>query len=218
MFSQGRSDEAIQVVVNPSQAAYFAGERLTITITITNTRVPQPTQQPLSTSRSSHRRGAHSVSYVPMARPPTSPGTKTVLPVASTRPSSGGTVVVRRGIIGKTRPPKAADEASIVTEQTKRRVSLVRSQSMSLAIDDLRVETPDDERGKSPIQSLRAPESSAPCTSYTHIIIHLYKSHILAKHRPPREFPLHLPALPLYLLITHMLASSLSLTGRYRHT
>ncbi|KAI0085709.1 Rgp1-domain-containing protein [Irpex rosettiformis] len=186
MLPSTRADEAVQVVVTPSQAAYFAGERLSITITITNTHVPQATVQPHSGShpRGSHRRGAHSVSYVPMARPPTSPGTKTVLPVLHIKPEPGGTVVVRRGIIGKTRPAKAIDEATIETEHMKRRALPTRSQSMSLSVDNLCSDIPDSTKAKSPIQSLRAAESSTISPAPTRVSSPLTRSITVPAHHP----------------------------------
>ncbi|KAI0809293.1 Rgp1-domain-containing protein [Irpex lacteus] len=186
MLSQTRSDEAVQVVVTPSQAAYFSGERLSVTITITNTRVPQAVVPPQSASqpKSSHRRGAHSVSYVPMSRPPTSPGTKTILPTPSSKPSSNGTVVVRRGIIGKTRPVKSADEGPSVTENTRRRVLLLRSQSISLSNDAFRADTLDDTRGRSPLQSLQVPDNSVSSPSSPRATSPLSRAATVPVHHP----------------------------------
>lgn len=90
---------ALHISVTPAQAAFFAGEPLTVTITITNTNTgavsydtplaPTPntpyTASPnpahgrshsasLASARHSHKRSTHSVSSVPMAHPPTSPG------------------------------------------------------------------------------------------------------------------------------------------------
>jgi hypothetical protein len=97
------SPPALQVAVTPSQAAFFAGEPLTVTITITNSRPPpyanghangtssgsgrpfSPTSsipgsttrarsQSVTSPRHAHKRSSHSVSHVPIAHPPTSPG------------------------------------------------------------------------------------------------------------------------------------------------
>ncbi|KAI0697183.1 Rgp1-domain-containing protein [Cytidiella melzeri] len=164
MLSQPKVDEAVRVVVTPSQAAYFAGERLSITITITNTRAPQATLQSYSASQSQslHKRSAHSVSHVPMARPPTSPGTRTAGPVTSARPVPGGVVLVRRGTIGKTKPSKGVEESNESADQTRRRLLLNRSQSISLSTQDFRPDTQVDARGKSPLRTLRTLEAALP--------------------------------------------------------
>ena len=100
-------DEAIRVVVSPSQASYFAGETFAVTITITNLRTPQVNPTPRSVSQPyTHKRGAHSVSYVPMARPPTSPGIRTALVASSARNGSGKDVPARKGIVGITKKPE----------------------------------------------------------------------------------------------------------------
>ncbi|KIN99061.1 hypothetical protein M404DRAFT_823743 [Pisolithus tinctorius Marx 270] len=67
-------DSAIRVQVTPSQASYFAGEPFTVTITFTNTRTPESPRARSSNSSNTHRRGSHSISSAPLARPPTSPG------------------------------------------------------------------------------------------------------------------------------------------------
>ena len=69
----GDGDSPIRVLVTPAQSSYFAGETLAVTITFTNTRssnyVPTPRSAPYT-----HKRGSHSISSAPLARPPTSPG------------------------------------------------------------------------------------------------------------------------------------------------
>ena len=62
------TDAVLCVVVTPSQPSYFAGEPLSVTITITNALSPQaPQVVPL---RSTHKRTAQSVSSARLARPP----------------------------------------------------------------------------------------------------------------------------------------------------
>lgn len=165
MNGQLVADEPIRVVVTPSQASYFAGERFSVTITITNTKPPQPTLLPGSSSQSSpysHKRGAHSVSYVPMSRPPTSPGIRTALPVPSTKLASKGQKIVRRGVVGKPRPSNGSDDQAEALDPARRRLLLNRSLSISLADDFLT----DDTKGKSPIRTIRALETSTvPCMS-----------------------------------------------------
>lgn len=166
MYQEQVVDDAVRVVVTPSQASYFAGERFSITITITNTRAPQPTLQAHSASHAqghSHKRGAHSVSYVPMARPPTSPGIRTALPATPIKPTTTGTVIVRRGIVGKPRPMKGIDDNVEQSEQTRKRLLLNRSQSISVSAHDLRPDNLDDIKGKSPIRSLRVLETPLAC-------------------------------------------------------
>lgn len=161
--------DGVRVVVTPSQASYFAGERFSATITITNTKLPQPGLQfhPVSNVQPpTHKRGAHSVSHVPMARPPTSPGTRSGLSVATPRPSPTGNVIVRRGIIGKSRPSKGIDDGLEQSDQTRKRLLLNRSQSISVSVHDLRAEAQDDLKGKSPIRTLRALETPMQCMRY----------------------------------------------------
>lgn len=130
-------DEGIRVTVVPSQAAYFAGDVFSVTITVTNVRTPQTPLPAKSTSSQSatygHRRGAHSVSYVPMARPPTSPGIRTALPASA--PLSGGrSSAGRRGLIGigRSGPSKSTDHLSQPVDQARRRLNLNKSLSVSL--------------------------------------------------------------------------------------
>lgn len=91
----------LEVVISPSSSCYFAGEQFQAKVTFTNTNSP-------ATARQQHRRGAHSISSAPLARPPTSPGVlskhfpgnspKTPTnPVQITHPHPQR----RRGVIGK---------------------------------------------------------------------------------------------------------------------
>ncbi|KAI0033695.1 hypothetical protein K488DRAFT_77699 [Vararia minispora EC-137] len=97
------SPTALHVSVTPAQVAFFAGEPLTVTITITNSRPPFTnengasfappflpgsmapivvsstkmqgrSQSAVVSPRHAHKRSSHSVSHVPIAHPPTSPG------------------------------------------------------------------------------------------------------------------------------------------------
>ena len=131
-------DEAIRVVVTPSQASFFAGEPFSVTITFTNTRTPEaPPAAPRSSSQT-HRRGAHSISSVPLSRPPTSPGTpRTAVPVFVSRAngesknSSG-----RKGLIGRSLVSKLPDEPPSA-EVLRKRLLASRSLSVSLSPNDL---------------------------------------------------------------------------------
>ncbi|KAI0045747.1 Rgp1-domain-containing protein [Auriscalpium vulgare] len=97
-------DTALRVVVTPSQSSYFAGEPLSVTITITNTRSPsQP--HTARTPGHGHTRSAHSVSSARLARPPTSPG---LVRTPSTAIPKQGTQIktqerVRKGLVGRGR-------------------------------------------------------------------------------------------------------------------
>ncbi|KZS90366.1 Rgp1-domain-containing protein [Sistotremastrum niveocremeum HHB9708] len=121
----------IHVAIKPLQAAYFAGEPLSVQITFTNTRSavgPPSTTRPSTqtTFIPTHKRASHSVSSAPISRPPTSPGTpKTGSPVTSTFPSSSATrksKLERKGIIGtktKRRTP-SIDGVSFQREQEEK--------------------------------------------------------------------------------------------------
>lgn len=159
-------DQAIRVVVAPSQASYFAGEPFVVTITISNLRTPQSSATPRSVSNSpyAHKRGAHSVSYVPMARPPTSPGIRTTLPTPSVRQSEETGAPTRRGVIGRGHPPQGA-QVLPQPEQLKKRPVPNKSLSVSIAAHELRDEVLQDPKGKSPVRTLPAQTSLYACKS-----------------------------------------------------
>jgi hypothetical protein len=130
--ASGDTDSAIRVTVTPSQSSYFAGELFSITITFTNTRNPE--SLPLRTQSHTHKRGAHSISSAPLARPPTSPGTpRTAVPAAPTRVNNGGTRIVRKGFIGKGPSPTGAGELPEALEQSRKRL-LAKSRSLSVTL------------------------------------------------------------------------------------
>ncbi|EJF58478.1 Rgp1-domain-containing protein [Dichomitus squalens LYAD-421 SS1] len=132
-------DEAIRVVVTPSQASYFAGEPFSVTITFTNTRTPEASAPAPRSSSHIHRRGAHSISSVPLARPPTSPGTpRTAVPVfLSPRPNGDATnSSSRKGLIGHNLPTKSSDEPPS-SEVLRKRLLASRSLSLTISPDDL---------------------------------------------------------------------------------
>jgi hypothetical protein len=94
------ADSPIRVVVTPSQSSCFAGEMMSITITFTNTNTAQETSS--RAAPHTHKRGAHSISAVPLAQPPTSPRSpRTVLPVVVTRKPGESDAIERKGIIGR---------------------------------------------------------------------------------------------------------------------
>lgn len=161
-------DEAIRVVVSPSQASYFAGEPFSVSITITNLRTPHTSVTPRSVSHSAyiHKRGAHSVSYVPMARPPTSPGVRTAVPASSVRQFDERNSPVRRGIVGRGQPPQGADVLPETSESTKKRPLATKSLSVSITTHDLREDTVQDPKGKSPARTLRTQAATHSCEFY----------------------------------------------------
>ncbi|GJE89181.1 hypothetical protein PsYK624_052760 [Phanerochaete sordida] len=156
-------DGAIRVTATPSQASYFAGDTFTVTITITNIRRPEAPPAARSVSQSAavygHKRGAHSVSYVPMARPPTSPGIRSALPAATTNTVGSSKPVVRRGLVGKSQSANGFSKLEEPEDQARRRVNLTKSLSVSLGVQDFQSNGTEDLKGKSP---LRALQSSLP--------------------------------------------------------
>ncbi|KAH9850644.1 Rgp1-domain-containing protein [Lenzites betulinus] len=150
-------DEGIRVVVTPSQASYFAGEAFSVTITFTNTRTPEAPAAPRSASHA-HRRGAHSISSVPLARPPTSPGTpRTVVPVFTSRANGESSSTRRKGLIGHGVRTKLTDEPPSV-EVLRKRLLASRSLSVSLAPHEL----PQD-----PTSEGVSPASAGPSSAIT---------------------------------------------------
>ncbi|KAI6040056.1 Rgp1-domain-containing protein [Pisolithus marmoratus] len=139
-------DSAIRVQVSPSQASYFAGEPFTVTITFTNTRTPVSSPRARnSSSHNTHRRGAHSISSAPLARPPTSPGIPrpsagvplaTAATIART-PSNGHALPTRKGLIGRQDACSSGNNPKVggqdVLEQ-KRRSLIEKSRSLSVDI------------------------------------------------------------------------------------
>ncbi|KAH9927442.1 Rgp1-domain-containing protein [Epithele typhae] len=137
-------DEAIRVVVTPSQASYFAGEPFSVTITFTNTRTPEaPPAAPRSSSQI-HRRGAHSISSVPLSRPPTSPDF-----------SEGRNSAARKGLIGHGLPAKVLDGPPSA-DVLRKRLLASRSLSVSLPASDLSLP------GSSHTNSPTSPANQAP--------------------------------------------------------
>ena len=155
-------DEAIRVVVSPSQASYFAGEPFTVTITITNLRAPQASLPPRAISQTyTHKRGAHSVSYVPMARPPTSPGIRTASAAPFARHERR--TPVKRGIIGRGHPPQGAEVLPDAPEASKRRAPMNKSLSVSVATQSLRDDVVPEAKSKSPVRTLREQTELGAC-------------------------------------------------------
>ncbi|KNZ75718.1 Retrograde Golgi transport protein RGP1 like protein [Termitomyces sp. J132] len=124
----------VRVVVTPSQSSFFAGELFSVTVTFTNTH--SQSQPGPSSSTSRHKRGAHSISSAPLARPPTSPGPPSTPVPTSARfaTASPEDASVRRGLVGKVPVPQAkgSEELPELLEQRRRRL-LAKSLSVSIA-------------------------------------------------------------------------------------
>ncbi|KAI9460135.1 Rgp1-domain-containing protein [Lactarius psammicola] len=130
-------DTALRVVVTPSQSSYFAGEPLSVTITITNVRSPQAHVAP---PRSTHKRSAHSVSSARLARPPTSPGLpKSPLTAPLRHVPIKISAPTRKGLIGTAPPRNGCPDVSC----SERRVS-ARSLSVDIPFHELPNSFPDD--------------------------------------------------------------------------
>ncbi|TFY59701.1 hypothetical protein EVJ58_g5609 [Rhodofomes roseus] len=151
-------DEAIRVVVAPSQASYFAGEPFSVTVTFTNTRTPDAVT-PRSASHT-HKRSAHSISSVPLARPPTSPGMlRTALPAVPTRNTESNVALTRKGLIGKGRTLHGLGVTPGVVAVPGRK-PLVKSLSISITSHELEG---DSGKGKSPLNPFRTNGIRAAC-------------------------------------------------------
>ncbi|KAH7884076.1 Rgp1-domain-containing protein [Phlebopus sp. FC_14] len=123
-------ESAIRVQVTPSQASYFAGELFSVTISFTNTRSPESPK-----ARNTHKRGSHSISSAPLARPPTSPGIprSAALPSIARPQSNGRELPTRKRLIGQDGAGKGGKNMAGVLEQ-KRQNLLEKSRSLSVDI------------------------------------------------------------------------------------
>ncbi|KAJ7281784.1 Rgp1-domain-containing protein [Mycena rebaudengoi] len=133
-------DPTVRIVVTPTQSSYFAGEPFSVTITFTNTRSPAP--GPSRITPLTHKRGAHSISSAPIARPPTSPGTPRTPVQPLPRPPRDDRPG-RKGLIGRTAvssPPIPANTGSLpALAELRRKKLLAKSLSVSIAPPDLEV-------------------------------------------------------------------------------
>ncbi|KIM39016.1 hypothetical protein M413DRAFT_447380 [Hebeloma cylindrosporum] len=134
------ADSPVRVVVTPSQSSYFAGEPFSVTITFTNTRSPEA--GPSKPSSHSHKRGAHSISSAPLARPPTSPGTpRSVLTQSANRVKPVDELPRRKGFIGKTKPnpllPQNTENLPDLIEQRRKRQLAPKALSVTISPSEL---------------------------------------------------------------------------------
>lgn len=178
-------DTALRVLVTPSQSSYFAGEPLSVTITITNTRSPQV--QVVAPPRSTHKRSAHSVSSARLARPPTSPGLpkspfSTLLRSAPPKPSAP----TRKGLVGTT-PPKNGSQSQSISE---RRVA-VRSLSVDIPPHEFPRSLQDDTKMSQIHAARRAGGSSSSRVKRT---AQIRRAKLTSRVIPISPFILHAPA------------------------
>ena len=133
----GDVDSPVRVVVTPSQSSYFAGEPFSVTITFTNTRTSEA--GPSKVTGPTHKRGAHSISSAPLARPPTSPGTPRSALVSSQSRTPVEELPRRKGIIGKTRPllHQGSEPIPDLIEQRRKRQLAQKSLSVSISAFEL---------------------------------------------------------------------------------
>ncbi|KZO99671.1 hypothetical protein CALVIDRAFT_356598 [Calocera viscosa TUFC12733] len=143
MSPASHDQSGIQVSVTPSQSAFFAGETFAVSITFTNThRISSARPQPRSASAAqSHRRGVHSVSSVPLARPPTSPGSpKTANASTSTFSiAEDATQRKRRGLVGQMglQNPRVSAVAAEENFSARKKRSTPKSLSVSISPNEL---------------------------------------------------------------------------------
>lgn len=131
----------IRVVITPSQSSFFAGELFSVTITFTNTQTPEagpskPFEQPYTPTRT-HKRGAHSISSAPLARPPTSPGIPRTSP--SPRKLTGfrdDALPGRKGLIGTTKKAYQDGQLPELLERRRKKL-LAKSLSISVSSDEM---------------------------------------------------------------------------------
>lgn len=181
-------DSAVRVVVTPSQSSYFAGEPFSVTITLTNTRSPES-----GPSRPhSHKRGAHSISSAPLARPPTSPGTpRTAIPNFLTQPRNGEDPHVRKGLIGRPEgTPKVTDELPNLIEQRRKRL-LNKSLSVSIAPHELEAQLGEAKSASYAHSTFNADSrfrTSLQLTPGLHLLTYTFSTHVSSHIVPVDAF------------------------------
>jgi len=139
-LASGDNDSPVRVVVTPSQPSYFAGEPFAVTVTFTNTRSPEA--GPSKPSAHAHKRGAHSISSAPLARPPTSPGTpRSAIAQSLLKTQTLADAPRRKGLIGKKKPPplplQSVGQLPDLIEQRRRRQLAPKALSVSLSPHEL---------------------------------------------------------------------------------
>ena len=169
-MSETVNDTALRIVVTPSQSSYFAGETLSVTISITNTRSLQAQVVPPRSTTQTHKRSAHSVSSARLARPPTSPGL----------PKSPSNAVGPRPCPPKPSPPTRKSLIGVTTPKHEPRggesVLARRIAAKSLSVDipshELPKTLPDDMKISSLRAMRRAGEPPSPSTPISLVFAH----------------------------------------------
>lgn len=140
---QNDYDNAVRVVITPSQSSFFAGEQFSVTITFTNTRSPEAGPSRLSESTypqtRTHKRGAHSISSAPLAQPPTSPGTPRTVINPSPRKLAGfgdKSLPGRKGLVGSMKKSYQDGQLPLLIEQRRKKL-LAKSLSVSISSQEL---------------------------------------------------------------------------------
>lgn len=121
------TDTGVRITVVPAQSAFFAGEDFKVIVTFSNTRSPSaPAKRSVSQT---HKRAVHSISYAPLARPPTSPVTPrpAVPPTPLTARPEGKDkkIHARKGLIG---------DSSLKAGGTGSTSQVLKGKSMSVTI------------------------------------------------------------------------------------
>ncbi|KXN88037.1 Protein sat1 [Leucoagaricus sp. SymC.cos] len=136
-------ESSVRVVITPSQSSFFAGEHFSVTITFTNTRTPEarPSKylEPTLPQTRTHKRGAHSISSAPLARPPTSPGTPRTLLSSSPRKLTGfgdDALPRRKGLVGTMKKGYQDGQLPQLIEQRRKKM-LAKSLSVSISSQEL---------------------------------------------------------------------------------
>ncbi|KAH9487327.1 RAB6A-GEF complex partner protein 2 [Psilocybe cubensis] len=150
--STNDADSPVRIVVTPSQSSFFAGESFSVTITFTNTRSTEA--GPSKPTPHSHKRGAHSISSAPLARPPTSPGTPRSAAIHTpVRSKVVEEVPRRKGFIGKGKPLSSSETLPDLIEQRRKKQLVPKALSVSITPFELEGQLADG------VTSLSAPYS-----------------------------------------------------------
>ena len=156
-------DPAVRVHVSPSQASYFAGEQFSVTITFTNTRTPESPKV-----KHSHRRGVHSISSAPLARPPTSPGIPrpTALVPVSAPVNNARDIPARKRLIGQL--PGKLDMSTVLEQKRQSLLEKARSLSIDIPAGELFQKSTDNADG-SPSRYVRAYSEFSDAGAYVEV-------------------------------------------------
>ena len=215
------NDTALRIVVTPSQSSYFAGETLSVTISITNTRSllqAQVVPPPRSTTHT-HKRSAHSVSSARLARPPTSPGLpKSPSNAVGPRPyPPKPSPPTRKGLIGITSSPEHDGHEPRCAGVLARRIA-AKSLSVDIPSHELPKTLPDDMKMPSSLRAMRRAGEPVPPAPFPPRVLRS-SAHYFLQGKAHRRRACHprSPAHPPHLSpqITHMLGRHQLLTVQF---